>query len=119
MRRNFKRLLLKSDKTVMPETIMNVSIVSDLHLNSAAVDDESFPNFSSPPMYFYTARKKLEQYVEHVNQQHPDVIINLGDIIDGINYRSSFDLFRQYWDMIDTNIKKSITEANHDYPQIS
>lgn len=119
MRRNFKRLLLKSEQTVMPETIMKVSIVSDLHINPVAVDDESFPNFSNPPMYFYTIGQKLEQYVNHVNQQQPDTIINLGDIIDGINYGSSFDLFRQYWDMIDPTIKKSISAGNHDYQRIS
>ena len=111
MNKNHGRLCCNSE--ILP-TITFV-VVSDSHLNSVAADDDSFPNLDSPPMFFYTARKKIEIVKNAVNNLKPDLVIHLGDTIHGPNSEDSFDMFMQYWSAINPNVKTSITAGNHDY----
>ena len=114
MRRNFRNILLLKNKSIK-ENLFKLTVFSDSHINTEAVDDETYPNLSSPPMYYYTARKKVEDVVGYVNENKPNVLLCLGDVIDGENWDSSFDMFMSYWDTVDISIKKAISAGNHDY----
>lgn len=106
----------RSKKEIDKSSLFSITFLSDSHINSSAVDDEAYPNASSPPMYFYTAREKLQQFINQSNIMLPDVAIHLGDIIDGPNADTSFEMGMQYWNMLDSNISKHISPGNHDAP---
>lgn len=120
MRMNYRRFFMnRNSKTSTPDIeTMKVSVISDSHLNAIAADDESYPNLEGPPMFFYTARKKLADYVDFINDQKPDVSLHLGDVItgNGDGYVDSFSMFNSIWNTIDSEIKTSISAGNHDYP---
>jgi len=107
-----KRLLLLNNSG--GDTIKFI-LLSDAHVIAEAADDPSYPNLTSPPMYFYTARKKLEIVKNKINEIEPDAVLFLGDAINYQGYEDSFDMFMQYWNAIDPNIPKSISAGNHDY----
>lgn len=111
MNRRGKRLLFSGRGS---ETIRFV-LFSDLHMIAEAADDPTYPSLSSPPMIYYTARKKLQILVNSVNNLMPDAVIFLGDAINYQDYENSFDMFMDYWSSIDSDIKKSISAGNHDY----
>src|SRR5690625_1947070 len=91
---------------------MSVYIITDSHLNDDASDDPSYPNLSGPPMYFYTARQRIEEFVGTVNLDNPDLVLHLGDVVDGSAPNSSYDTFMGYWNTI--NSPSYIAPGNHD-----
>lgn len=115
MRRNYKRLLLKNKD--VKSNLFKFTFFSDTHIDVDAIDNESYPNLSSPPMYYYTIGKKLDDLIKHVNLHKPSLLIHLGDVINNANPTESFDYFMGRWQEIDSSIKTSITAGNHDYEQ--
>src|SRR5690554_4363700 len=95
--------------------LFRLSLVSDVHYNSEAVGNPSFPSLPNPPMFFYTAAQKMQKYVDFVNEQKPEIAICLGDCIDGENWEDSFNGFMGYWNNIDGQIPTLIAAGNHDY----
>jgi len=90
-------------------------VFSDAHVIAEAADDTSYPSLVSPPMIYYTARKKMQIVASNINLINPDAVLFLGDTINYQDFEESFDMFMEYWNNIDPSIKKSISAGNHDY----
>lgn len=101
-------------KSVSTQTI-SLTVFSDTHLHYEAFDNPEFPNLSSPPMYFYTGRAKLEYLTDHINNNTSDVIIHTGDVVHSSGQNIGYDIFMNYWNTIDESVLKLVSPGNHDY----
>lgn len=63
--------------------------------------------------YFYTAGQKMQNFVDDVNNDQPDLVLFLGDMVENA-YTNSLDLFVSKWNQITPTVQKEITIGNHD-----
>lgn len=93
---------------------ISLIIASDLHLHYEAFDDIDFPSLSSPPMYYYTGRAKLEYLTNYINNNTPDVALIAGDIVHSGGNNLGYDTFMDHWNTIDDSVLKLLATGNHD-----
>lgn len=84
----------------------SVYFITDIHLSDPLV-----PNLTDPPMMFDTVPRKFNSFIKQVNTDKPDVVIALGDLLQGIN--GSYETFMSYWNQITQ--PKYLVPGNHDY----
>lgn len=94
---------------------ISLIVASDTHLYYEAFDDPEFPNLSSPPMYFYTGRAKIEYVTDYINNNIPEAVILTGDIVHSGGDNLGYDTFMSYWNTIDESVLKLLSPGNHDY----
>lgn len=97
---------------------ISLIVASDTHLHYEAFDDPEFPNLSSPPMYFYTGRAKLEFLTNYINNNIPDAVVLTGDIVHSGGDNLGYDTFMSYWNTIDESVLKLLSTGNHDYSRL-
>lgn len=86
---------------------------SDSHVKHEVDGDESAEGAVAIGRYYYTAGQKLQNFVDDVNINRPDLVYVSGDMLE-VWHPNSADIFMDKWTQIDPSIKKELTLGNHD-----
>lgn len=100
------------------DKFFKLSFISDMHVVAEADDDPSYPPLGN--RLLWTPMTKIRKFVAHSNTtlNPPNMVICLGDIINGDNdpgYDDSFDMYMREWNNLKPSIPKALTAGNHDY----
>ena len=91
---------------------ITIYLLSDIHILNSVDGNPSDPNSSIGNRLFYTASQKLQNYVDIVNTESPDLAFCLGDMLEYWGDEGTPELFQSKWDQINT--PKGLVIGNHD-----
>lgn len=95
----------RNGTNILSDTLVNIYLASDIHI------DETVP-LSTSYGYNTHALPYLKGFIKRVNSDHPDIVLNAGDLVNG--YHNGFTWFLEAWDQIQGK-PSYIVPGNHDY----